>query len=544
MKRGLYRFWCGPLLHYMKQFTHRIKAFFKALSAKTLHAVVVFVLLSAMVMPLLQTQKIEAAPLLPVPRVSFTFDDGLASTLLAAQTLEQYDYAGTAYITTDCVGVTSPTNNCIPDWPYSYLTWPQISQLQDQYGWEIGSHSVTHPHFPELTQAQARDEMVNSYNALKARGFEPTAFAYPYGEYSDISQVEASKVYSSIRRFQDDGSNVYPYDDNMLMIRAIQRNNGELNGTNQQIDDADFARVKGYIDEAVANNQWLVLVFHEITPNASTSWADYEYTPEGLGRIAQYIQTVNQTTPLPVVNMSDGLITSPANLMPNASFNQAIASSASTAVWWTDDAANIQTDTASNGSYPDPTSSVSIVAAPNSATANTHLFSPHIEVSAAETYIIKSFMHVQTITSGQIGYYIDEYDANGAWISGQDKASVASIKANDDLKVRALNFAYTPTSSDVASFRIEVVVQKGSGIRAYVDNFQVFTQSGVVPEPAVLGDLNGDDKVTGLDLSTLLANWSQDITAPSPTPLLGDLNNDGFVTGLDLSTLLGNWSQE
>jgi hypothetical protein len=55
-----------------------------------------------------------------------------------------------------------------------------------------------------------------------------------------------------------------------------------------------------------------------------------------------------------------------------------------------------------------------------------------------------------------------------------------------------------------------------------------------VPVP-ILGDLNGDGIVNGLDLGLMLSAWG---ASGGPA----DLNNDGIVNGLDLGILLSNWS--
>ncbi len=52
---------------------------------------------------------------------------------------------------------------------------------------------------------------------------------------------------------------------------------------------------------------------------------------------------------------------------------------------------------ATNGSYPDPTNSVKLTA-PTSGSA--HLFSPKVSVTPGTTYILKSFLNVQSITTG------------------------------------------------------------------------------------------------------------------------------------------------
>jgi hypothetical protein len=63
--------------------------------------------------------------------------------------------------------------------------------------------------------------------------------------------------------------------------------------------------------------------------------------------------------------------------------------------------------------------------------------------------------------------------------------------------------------------------------------------------PAIVGDLNGDTVVNGLDLGILLINWSIPPGAPGcggAKSCPSDLNGDGQVNGLDLGILLGNWT--
>ena len=69
----------------------------------------------------------------------------------------------------------------------------------------------------------------------------------------------------------------------------------------------------------------------------------------------------------------------------------------------------------------------------------------------------------------------------------------------------------------------------GSIVEAGVDDFQVVRYGCAVP-----GDFNGDGRVNGADLGTLLGNWG----LPGPT----DLNGDGTTGGADLGILLGSWT--
>src|SRR3954467_13111218 len=60
-----------------------------------------------------------------VGKVSFTFDDGLSSALLAAQALQPSGYSGTDYIITHCVGMKNP-NTCAADGTKDYMSWADI----------------------------------------------------------------------------------------------------------------------------------------------------------------------------------------------------------------------------------------------------------------------------------------------------------------------------------------------------------------------------------------------------------------------------------
>ncbi len=51
--------------------------------------------------------------------------------------------------------------------------------------------------------------------------------------------------------------------------------------------------------------------------------------------------------------------------------------------------------------------------------------------------------------------------------------------------------------------------------------------------PAIIGDLNQDGQVDGIDLATLLSGWGGTSG--------GDVNGDGLVDGTDLAYLLSNW---
>ena len=76
------------------------------------------------------------------------------------------------------------------------------------------------------------------------------------------------------------------------------------------------------------------------------------------------------------------------------------------------------------------------------------------------------FLNIKQINSGEVGYYMDEYDANGNWISGQYKTGV------NKLGVTNANFQYTPTSTNVKQASLQIILVGNSGITAYFDSAQ------------------------------------------------------------------------
>lgn len=373
----------------------------------------------------------------PQAKVSFTFDDGLASALnKAAPTLAKYGYTGTSYAISGCV---QTSGTCPADPDAKYMTWNQLTNLKNTYGWEIGSHSVTHPLMTELSAADLEKEVATSKQTFASHGFNTMSFATPYGDYNDQVKAAIAKYYTSHRPFADQQfGNDWPYNDYLLYVKQVQAG-------------ITVAQVKSYIDDAKRNNQWLVLVFHGIADKPSKNPDDYQYATADLDSIAAYAKAQD----LANTTMSNGLVAGDTNLLAGGGFDTGLVNG-----WTTDNSAVVKHDTSSQGSFPGPQSSISMVAA----TKSVHLFSPQVAVSSDKTYIIKSYLNLQRIYSGEVTYYIDEYDANGNWISGQYKLG----ERNSD--VENVNLSYAPTSTDVKKASFQIAISANSGIRAYVDN--------------------------------------------------------------------------
>jgi peptidoglycan/xylan/chitin deacetylase (PgdA/CDA1 family) len=439
----------------------------------------------------------------PTAKVSFTFDDGLASAYTqAAPTLQKYGLNGVNYVISGCVGMTTAPNTCRANTAQKYMTWAQIQALQNTYGWEIGSHTVDHKCLASssaqdpgdcqkntLTTAQVDSELADSKTALLNNGLNVTDFAPPYGDYNTNVMAEVAKYYASMRQFKNAAANanVWPYSDYYLQDQVVQE------GTNT------VANLEAAVDQAIASNQWLVLTFHDIEPTPSTNPDDYQYGTSELDQLAAYVKAKQDAGQIKSVHVNQGLVSGDTNLMPNSTFDDGIADG-----WTTDAPATITKDTGGHGSYPGATNSIKLVGA----ATTTHLFSPKVAVSPGNTYILKNFLNVQSVTSGSVAFYVDEYDANGNWISGQYKTAENSQFVED------MNINYKPTSANVSKAALQVIVTGNSGITAYLDNAQWFPAQ-TTTATNLLANSTFDDGIAD--------GWTTD----NPINIVKDTTNNG-----------------
>jgi peptidoglycan/xylan/chitin deacetylase (PgdA/CDA1 family) len=116
----------------------------------------------------------------PLPRkpIVLTFDDGYLSHFTHAKpVLRALGWPGVLYLTTRNIG---------PDG----LTVRQLRSLI-KAGWEIGSHTLTHPDLTTLDDAALAHELRESRRVLRRRlGVEATVFAYPAGRFD--ARVQAA----------------------------------------------------------------------------------------------------------------------------------------------------------------------------------------------------------------------------------------------------------------------------------------------------------------------------------------------------------------
>ncbi|WP_420000426.1 polysaccharide deacetylase family protein [Streptomyces boninensis] len=147
--------------------------------------------------PITAARLIEGGPGLPARPVLITFDDGFAD--LPGPTAEAVAGRGmtaTAYLTTGAIGA-APGGSLLPPAPMMKLG--EAARLEDDYGFEVGSHTVTHAQLDTLPAAAIRHELTESKSVLEdALGHGLDALAYPHG-YNDrrVRRIAEAAGYTS-----------------------------------------------------------------------------------------------------------------------------------------------------------------------------------------------------------------------------------------------------------------------------------------------------------------------------------------------------------
>ncbi len=172
--------------------------------------------------------------------LTLTFDDGYAShheTVLPL--LEKYAFYGTFYVSSGLLGESG------------YLTKEQMIELS-QRGHEIGSHCVTHRYLTKLPHFEIEQELLESKQTLgKSSADSDRSFCSAIWE--NQSRMIARSIKNTYQTSRTIARGYNTKNTNRYHIHAFS----VLNRTS-------LTEVEKWIDKAIEENKWVVLVYHHI----------------------------------------------------------------------------------------------------------------------------------------------------------------------------------------------------------------------------------------------------------------------------------------
>jgi len=379
------------------------------------------------------THRAEAKDLAAWPAgglVTFTFDDagagiyGRAAPVLAAAGIQATYFSTSSY-------VDSPDT--------ASMTWKQVVDLQESFGWEIGNHTRTHARLTDLTDREIVDEIQSSQRALRRAGIRPLSFSYPFGEIDD--------------RVVDVVSDVFP------VGRAAWggMESGTLDsyrvGVERPRPKHRAARVIRFIKEAVRRDQWLVLNFHDIVEGQAGA---FEYPVKELRRIVEYVAKRRIAT----ATVAEALALESPNLVPDGDFD---ARSGPLPKGWLQEGKGIKAHRRNRGAYPSPRTSIRIVGGEQQRT----ILSPNVVIESDAWYALSWFSRIDNYVSGGHGFWLKEIDANGRLVSGQ------FVGGRRNQSIGGHVFLYRPSSASVRKVQLAAYANAGSQLDLYIDSIRL-----------------------------------------------------------------------
>jgi peptidoglycan/xylan/chitin deacetylase (PgdA/CDA1 family) len=157
----------------------------------------------------LRLEDLKTPSILSAKSVLITFDDGLEDIYLnAIPILKKHTVPAIFFIVTGLVGkkYIKPEFNC--------MTWDQIKEISKNTLFEIGCHTLSHPHLDTLSFQEQNSEIFGSKKILEDNlGKKIRSFAAPYGCYNAatlniIKEIGIKYAFSVEQGFIDSKTNL------------------------------------------------------------------------------------------------------------------------------------------------------------------------------------------------------------------------------------------------------------------------------------------------------------------------------------------------
>lgn len=129
-----------------------------------------------------------------------------------------------------------------------------IKDLQDNYGWEIQSHTMAHMDIELSTRQEVENDCKTFLETFNSYGFDVTSIVYPWGKIGDKYDIISKYFiagYGTGNGYHTATST--PRDYNLYRYGL---------GSNMSAGMTTLAEFQGLVDTVKANNGWLILMTH------------------------------------------------------------------------------------------------------------------------------------------------------------------------------------------------------------------------------------------------------------------------------------------
>jgi peptidoglycan/xylan/chitin deacetylase (PgdA/CDA1 family) len=196
----------------------------------------------------------------PERAVVITFDDAYACVRERAfPILQRYGFVATVFAIAGYVGEENGWDVRFPGMRSRHLDWHGLKELLAA-GWEVGSHSMTHPKLTALPEDGVWQELHGSKVLLEdALGTPIVSFSYPFGRYDRRIMNLAQKAGYRYGCTLDGRSFSSPTADGFLISRRGVYLLDDMRSFKRKVDSRDyplFERRKQQVIHFCAQGTW------------------------------------------------------------------------------------------------------------------------------------------------------------------------------------------------------------------------------------------------------------------------------------------------
>ena len=229
--------------------------------------------------------------------VSLTFDDGIASQFQQARPeLIKHGMLATFFI-----------NSGTPGTSHAYMSWGDIDRLHSERN-EIAGHTINHVRLSgtgAVSPAEARRQICQDADNLRARGYQIIDFAYPYGAGATDANVRRALEdchFVSARRFGNLRGPDCTAFDCPLAENVPPDDPYAVNSTGSQAGPLTLSRLQDWVEQAEDDDGgWVPIVFHEIdtsgkpdtvSPSTLAAFLDWLAPRAAIGTTVKTVRSV------------------------------------------------------------------------------------------------------------------------------------------------------------------------------------------------------------------------------------------------------------
>jgi len=235
-------------------------------------------------------------------KVILTFDDGWTTTYYKAFPIMQANHQkGVSFVITGEAAANGSGS--------SYRKYMNISQLNTLYaaGWDLSSHTVTHPHLTKISTDDVNSELNNSKNWLNNSGFTRASqfFSYPYGDYnSSIIAALKNNGYLAARIVRNNLSHSQFTLTSPSIYELPTLTTYGVPGYGNSASPPSY--IENEINNTIATNGLLIITFHYISDDCCTpdDYPEY-YNTSDFKTVSDFLKSKEDAGQLNVVTLSE-----------------------------------------------------------------------------------------------------------------------------------------------------------------------------------------------------------------------------------------------